>query len=288
MEKTAITAVSGQLGRAIAQKFIATHGTENLIGIARTPQKAKDLGIPVRKADYNNRREFDSALKGIEILLMISSMDHPQNRIQQHRNIIEAAKANGVKKIVYTSIIGDPDNNDFSPVVRSNRQTEEDIQTSGLQWVIGRNGIYIDPDLEYIEQYIADGAIINSAGDGLCAYTSRNELAEAYIHMLTEEELNGQIYNLVGNPISQSQLAEYINRAFNTQLEYKAISVEEFRNNRIKDLGELLGTIIGGIYEGIKMGAFNVKSDFEKAAHRPHKSVPEMIEEYKRKQTLNI
>lgn len=282
MEKTAITAVSGQLGRAIAQKLIATHGTENLIGIARTPQKAKDLEIPVRKADYNNRREFDSALKGIDILLLISSMDHPQNRIQQHRNIIGAAKANGVKKIVYTSIIGNPDNNGFSPVVRSNRQTEEDIQISGLQWVIGRNGLYIDPDLDYLDQYIAEGAIINSAGEGLCAYTSRSELADAYVNMLTEHEHNGHIYNLVGTPVSQFQLANYINQAFNTRLQYKVITVEAFRNNRIKYLGELMGTIIGGIYEGIKSGAFNVKSDFEKAAHRPHKSVPEMIEEYKR------
>ncbi|MGQ1890539.1 SDR family oxidoreductase [Thermophagus sp. OGC60D27] len=279
--KTAITAVSGQLGRAIANRLITETGKDNLIGIARTPPKANDIGIEIRKADYNNRKDFDEALKGIECLLLISSMDHPQNRIPQHRNIIEAAKARGVKKIVYTSIVGDPEKNGFSPVVKSNRQTEEDIKKSGIDWVIGRNGLYIDPDLEYIDQYIADGAIINSAGDGLCTYTSRGELAEAYAHLLTQEVHNGKTYHLVGNPISQAQLAKYINDAFNTQLTYKAISVEDFRNNRIKDLGQLVGTIIGGIYEGIREGAFNLKSDFEKAAQRPHKSVPEMIEAYK-------
>jgi len=43
-----------------------------------------------------------------------------------------------------------------------------------------------------------------------------------------------------------------------------------------------MGTISGGIYEGIRNGAFNVKSDFEQAAGRPHKSVPEMITGFKK------
>jgi NAD(P)H dehydrogenase (quinone) len=58
-------------------------------------------------------------------------------------------------------------------VVQSNRQTEADVRASGLAWVIGRNGIYIEPDVEYIDRYRAAGAVANCAGDGRCGYTTR-------------------------------------------------------------------------------------------------------------------
>jgi NAD(P)H dehydrogenase (quinone) len=207
-------------------------------------------------------------------------MDHPDKRIQQHRNIIEAAKENGVKKIVYTSIIGSEEGNAFSPIVASNRQTEEDIRNSGLQWAIGRNGIYIEPDLKYIETYKKEGGIINSAADGKCGYTSRKELAYAYFKLLTDDNLTGKTYALFGEPITQSQLTHAINKAFNLNLKYTSISIEEYTKQRKDELGEFLGTVIGGIYEGIRTGKFDGNSDFSKVAQRPHKSIDEMINEY--------
>ncbi len=281
--KIAVTSVSGHLGASIAKALIQEIGRENVIGIARTPEKAKHLGVEVRKGDYNSREDFDVALKGVDKVLLVSGMDQPQKRIQQHRNVIEAARLNGVQKIVYTSIVGDEENTAFSPVVKSNRQTEEDVRNSGLQWIIGRNGIYIEPDLEYIDTYVEEGGITNCAGDGKCAYTSREELGFAYAQLLLNEELNGQTLNLVGEAITQTQLAEYINQVYKTNLKYATVSVEEYKKERQAALGEFLGTIISGIYEGIANGANEVVSDFEKAAGRPHKSPLAMIGNYHKK-----
>ncbi|QXP79501.1 MULTISPECIES: SDR family oxidoreductase [Winogradskyella] len=278
--KIAVTSASGHLGSEIVKALLKATKKEQVIAIARTPEKAKHLGVEVRNGDYNNREDFNTALKGIDIVLLVSGMDDPQKRIQQHRNVIEAAKQNGVQKIVYTSIIGAEENNAFSPVVQSNRQTEEDIRNSGLQWVIGRNGIYIEPDLEYIDTYIKEDGIRNSADQGKCNYTSREELGYAYSKMLLEEKHNGNIYNLVGEAISQKELATYINQVYNTNLIYNSVSVETYRADRIAELGEFLGTIIAGIYEGIKNGANDVPSDYEKAAGRVHKSALKLIETY--------
>ncbi|MEP2026343.1 NAD(P)H-binding protein, partial [Reichenbachiella sp.] len=98
--KIAVTSASGQLGAAIVKQLIKEIGSNYVVGIARTPENAKHLGIEIRKGDYNNREQFDEALKGIDTVLLVSGMDAPEKRIQQHRNVIEAAKANGVKKIV--------------------------------------------------------------------------------------------------------------------------------------------------------------------------------------------
>ena len=280
--KIAVTTASGQLGSVIINQLINEIGPANVIGIARTPEKVEYLGIEIRKGDYNNRQEFDIALKGIETVLIVSGMDDPQKRIHQHRNIIEAAKGNGVRKIVYTSIIGDKEETAFSPVIQSNRQTEQDIKNSGLDWAIGRNGLYIEADLEYIDNYIKQGEITNCAGDRKCAYTNRKELAFAYTRMLLEDKHNGHTYKLIGEPVTQTQLAEYINQVYDTNLIYRSVSVDDYLKERKAELGDFMGTIIGGIYEGIRNGAFNVQSDFEKAAGRSHKSVLKIISEFKK------
>ena len=279
--KIAVTSASGQLGSAIVKQLIKEIGGKNVVGVARTPEKAKHLGVDIRKGDYNSRQQFDEALKGMDAVLLLSGMDDPQKRIQQHRNVIEAAKANGVKKIVYTSIVGDETKTAFSPVVQSNRQTEADVRESGLQWVIGRNGIYIEPDLEYLDHYFEAGEIRNCASDGSCAYTSREELAYAYAQMITGEQHNGKTYNLVGEPITQTELANLINQVYGTDLKYNAVSVDDYARERKAELGEFIGTIIAGIYEGIKNGANAVPSAFEKATGRPHMTPLAMIAAFK-------
>jgi NAD(P)H dehydrogenase (quinone) len=280
--KIAVTSASGHLGTSIVKHLIAEIGTENVVGIARTPAKAEHLGVEIRKGDYNNREEFDAALIGIDAVLLVSGMDEPQKRIIQHRNVIEAAKANGVNKIVYTSIIGAEENNAFSPIVQTNRQTERDVQASGLEWVIGRNGIYIEPDLEYIDTYIKEGEIRNCAGEGKCTYTSREELGYSYAKMLIEEKHNGNIYNLVGEGITQSELAAYINQVYGTNLVFNSVSVESYLAERKAELGDFIGTVIAGIYEGIKGGANDVSSDFEKATGRKHLSALDLIKAFKK------
>lgn len=268
----AVTAASGHLGAEIVKATSALVGPDGVVGIARSPAKAAGLGVEIRAGDYQDKAQFEKALQDVETVLLVSGMDAPEKRIHQHRNVIEAAVSSGVRKIVYTSVQGPESGTAFSPVVESNRQTEQDVRNSGLEWVIGRNGIYIEPDVEYIETYKSKGEIANCAGDGKCGYTTRSELACAYARMLTEPKHNSSTYDLHGEPITQQQLAEYFNGAFGTELVYRPMSVEDYRNERVAELGEFIGTVIAGIYEGIRRGYYDNPGDFEAAADRPHQS----------------
>lgn len=268
----AVTAVSGQLGQEIARKLIERTDHASVIGLARTPGNATALGIEVRPGDYDQPDALRTSLAGVDALVLVSGMAPPEDRIGQHRNVIEAAKAAGVAKIVYTSIQGPEVGTAFSPVVQSNRQTEADIRASGLDWAIGRNGIYIEPDVEYIDSYRAKGEIANSAGDGKCGYTTRSELAHAYAALLTRDELNGQTFDLNGTPITQAELTQYMNAAYGTELTYRSMSAEDYVADRTAELGDFIGPIIGGIYDGIRRGAFDAPGDYEAATGRPHQS----------------
>jgi len=269
---TAVTAATGHLGAAIVNATTKLLGRENVIAITRSPLKAQALGVQVRKGDYNDGVEFERALEGVDRMLLVSGMDAPERRIEQHRNVIGAAVVAGVKKIVYSSVQGAEEGNAFSPIIKSNRQTEEDIRTSGLDWAIGRNGIYIEPDVEYIDSYKEHGEIANCAGEGRCGYTSRPELAFAYARLLSEPSLEGNTYNLHGEPITQKELTSYLNDSFGTSLSYRSMSVGEYREERVAELGEFLGNIIAGIYDGILDGHLDNPSDYETAAGRRHQS----------------
>lgn len=268
----AVTAASGQLGAAIVGACKALVGSENVIALARTPGNAQGLGVEVRAGDYANPVTLQTSLDGIDAVLLVSGNDAPEKRIGQHRTVIAAAQAAGVSRIVYTSVQGAEEDSAFSPVIQSNRQTEDDVRNSGLEWVVGRNGIYVEPDIEYLETYKKNGEVANCAGDGRCGYTTRPELAYAYARMLTDAKHQGHTYNLHGDTLTQTQLVEYLNRAYGTQLVYRAMSVEEFRAERIAELGEFIGTIIAGIYQGIRDGALDNPSDFSAAAGRAHQS----------------
>ncbi len=268
--KIGVNSASGQLGQAIIEALLANHPAHEVVALARTPAKVKLKDIESRAADYTDRPGLEASFQGLDAILLVSANGAPEPRVQMHRNVNEAALAAGVKKLVYTSIMGETQWAGFSPVVKSNRQTEEDLKASGLEWSIGRNGIYIEPDIEYQPEYAKAGKVRNCAGEGACAYTTRDELAYAYTQMLDNADANGNTYNLCGSTLTQQELTNHLNRVFGTSLSYEAMSYEAYVAERNEALGGYMGEIIAGIYQAISLGQFDKPSDYEQAAGRPH------------------
>jgi NAD(P)H dehydrogenase (quinone) len=103
----AITGATGQLGQHVIEQLLKTVPADQIVAIVRNPAKADALsqqGIQVRQADYTDQTALTSALQGVEKLLLISSSEVGQ-RTPQHLNVINAAKAAGVKFIAYTSLL---------------------------------------------------------------------------------------------------------------------------------------------------------------------------------------
>jgi NAD(P)H dehydrogenase (quinone) len=89
----AVTAASGNLGAEVVKAAIERVEKQNVVGLARTPAKAASLDIEIRPGDYDSRKELENSLRGIDSVLLVSGMASPDERIEQHRNVIEAAKS---------------------------------------------------------------------------------------------------------------------------------------------------------------------------------------------------
>ncbi len=103
----ALTGATGQLGHYVLQDLLKTVPAGQIVAIVRNPAKAQTLsqqGVVVRQADYSDEAALTAALQGVDKLLLISSSEVGQRAVQ-HRNVINAAKAAGVKFIAYTSLL---------------------------------------------------------------------------------------------------------------------------------------------------------------------------------------
>ena len=188
----AITGATGHLGR-LAIAALKARGA-NPVALARDPAKAADLGVEVRAFDYT--APDPAALTGIDTLVLISSNDFT-DRAGQHQKAIAAAKAAGVKRLLYTSIL----KGDASPMIlaQDHIATEAAIRASGIPATILRNGWYTENFTGALGAAVAHGAMIGAASEGRVNSAARKDYAEAIAVTALDASHTGKVYELAGD-----------------------------------------------------------------------------------------
>ena len=195
----AITGATGQLGQHVFANLLNTTAANQLVAVVRNPAKAEALsqkGVVVRQADYGDEAALTKALQGVDKLLIISSSEVGQ-RAPQHRNIINAAKAAGVKFIAYTSLL----HADTSPLGLADEHvaTEKMLADSGIPYALLRNGWYTENYLASAPAALEHGVFIGAAGEGKIASATRADYAAAAARVIAEDGHAGKVYELAGD-----------------------------------------------------------------------------------------
>ena len=137
----AVSGASGKLGRMVLRE-LARLTDRPVLALSRTPEP---FGTTGRYADFDRPESLAGAFAGVTRLVLISTdaLGGDGRRVRQHRDAIDAARAAGVRHIVYTSILH-ATTSPLSSMVADHAETERALTASGLGHTVLRNAFYDD------------------------------------------------------------------------------------------------------------------------------------------------
>ncbi len=167
-----VTGATGQLGRAIVESLVERVPASQVGASVRDPAKASALaalGVRVRRGDFDDPASLAHAFEGATQVLIVSSnaSAYGGDPLAQHRSAIEAARAAGARRIVYTSHMAASSASLFPPML-DHVATEEMLRESGLAWTALRNGFYASSGMMFIGDALKTGALGRCSKNG-CA-----------------------------------------------------------------------------------------------------------------------
>jgi NAD(P)H dehydrogenase (quinone) len=267
-----ITGATGQLGRLVVEQLIAA-GTPpaQIVATGRDTDKLTPLareGVTVRRADFADPSTLTDAFVGAETLLLVSTATVGQ-RFDNHRHAIDAARAAGVSLIVYTSIV-----NASTAQMRlaaEHRRTEEYLRTSGLPFVILRNGWYLENYTDQLATISQHHALGGSARDGRVSAASRRDYAAAAVAVLTQQGHTGGTYELGGAAFTLSELAATLSEVLGTDIAYRDMPVRDYTDMLIgAGLPAEMAAVLADADDGLARGELYTDStDLHSLIGRP-------------------
>lgn len=203
MGKLLLTGVDGNLGGFAAEELLKLEPKENLIFCGYNPDSLKkyaDMGIETHVTNFNNPDGLKEALQNAEVVALISMPFVGVKRQNAHKNCVDAAKAAGVRQIVYTSLVNADDETNPSVEKKDHIYTEKYIQEQGLDYQFMRNSQYAEAMVtNYFTYAKMNAPLTNSQGDGLMAYISRKDCAKAVAYALhRSNEFSKKVWNING------------------------------------------------------------------------------------------
>jgi NAD(P)H dehydrogenase (quinone) len=268
MSKILVTGVTGQLGKAVIELLINKTQKSNLAILTREASKVQNLneqGVEVRIGDYNDENSLVTAFEGIDKLYFVSSNDI-SNRLQQHQNVVNAAKKAGVKHIIYTSFQRKNETSD-SPIAfiaESHLKTEQWIKESGIAYTFLQNSIYTDIVPMFLgEQVLETGTVFFPAGDGKVSFALRQDMAEASVAILTNEGHENKSYDFnTEETVTFQEIADILSEISGKPINYVSPTQEVYIET-LSSAGvpmEYVG-MFAGFAEAFKQNEFNKTSN---------------------------
>jgi len=265
----AVTGSTGHLGRLIIERLLGRVDADQIVAVARSPEKAADLaakGVPVRRGDYEDLASLAAAFENVDVLMFISNTDVTR-RLPQHQNVIDAAKKARVGRVVYTSFVA-LEHDD--PLAASHFATEQSLKESGLICTILRDNFYMDAYVVEVQIAMKTGTYRSPSGEAGAAFVSRADIARAAAVVLTTGGHAGRVYHMTGpsvitpadfaavasalgsrpvvyEPISWEELADdYRGRGMSEELVSLSIMLEKIiASNTLADVSDDIGRLTG-------------------------------------------
>ena len=280
-----VTGATGHLGAAAIDKLLKEGvSASQIVALVRDINKAENLkskNINIRLGEYDNYASLKAATKDIDKILFISSSDMYNDRLVQHKNLIDAAVENNVKYIVYTGIdIRDYETTVIPHVTQIHKDTIAYLNTKNIPRTILGNTLYADVIPMFIGDDVLETGIYFPAGLGRSPFLSREEMAAVAAKVITTDGHVGKEYYISSDmSYSFEDLAAMISEATGKSVRYHQPNREDYIATLQRNgVGAEMAAFLAGFGTSISLGELDTnRSDFERIMGRKPESLQSFI-----------
>jgi uncharacterized protein YbjT (DUF2867 family) len=226
----AITGATGRLGRRVVDRLAAAGVAQRLV--VRDPSRAPEVvNAETVRAEFGDAGAVRKALDGVEVALMVSAGESV-DRVDRHRSFVDAARAAGVRHLVYTSFFGASPRATFT-LVRDHWATEQHIRDSGMAFTFLRDNLYAD----FVPLMMDDeGVIRGPAGDGRAAIVAQDDIADVAAAVLRDPDAHaGGVYDMTGpQSLTMTEIAAIASEALGRRVRFHNETIDEAYASRAK------------------------------------------------------
>lgn len=281
-----VSGANGQFGGSVIRNIIAAGRARDLAVGTRDVNSAfarelKDKGVSVREADYRRPELMRSALQGVAKALFIPTYDPNSERLQQNLNALDAARAAGVKHVVYASFL----RAELALVEHSrlvHYPTEQAIRASGLGFTLLRHALYADILVGDLQATLGSGLLRRPSGTARCAYIAREDLGFSAAQVLLRDEPSGRVYTeTMEQTWSGDEVASLMSEVFGKPVRFAPVPAADWPRYMTENWGvppELSKSTVGTM-QAVEAGEFDVVSpDYREIAGRPARTMQQFLE----------
>ena len=270
-----VTGAAGRLGRGVVEKLLDRLPAERIVASVRDPAKASALaerGVHIRAGDFAEPDGLAAAFAGAEQVLVISVDKLGETALGLHRTAIQAARAAGARRVLYTSHMGARKDSPFAPA-SDHAASEGFLAEGGAPFTSLRHGFYAESALHLIGQGFEAGEI-RAPEDGPVSWTARADLAEADAILLAEEgRLDGITPPLTApEAFTMSDLAAIASEVTGRQIKRVTVSDDEWLSTKVAQGAPApMADMLLGMYRAARRGDFAAVDPTLEAllGHRP-------------------
>jgi uncharacterized protein YbjT (DUF2867 family) len=215
--KVLVTGSTGYVGHYVVKALL--EAGHSVVSVSRDAAKSKAASgakleifgnVEYRMGDVSNGNGLREAMNGVEAVVHLVGIIAEKGlqtfarvHVDGTRNVLEAAKAAGIKRYVHMSALG-ASANAVSGYSSSKFQAEELVRASNLDWTIFRPSLVFGVGDDFfghvLKNLVSQAPIVPQIGDGMFLFRPIwvGDVAQCFVQALAKPDTIGKIFDLVG------------------------------------------------------------------------------------------
>ena len=215
---TLVTGGTGTVGSEVVRQ-LAARG-EDVRVLVRSEEKGKGLPAGARGVvgDLDDRQSLDRAMQGVDKLFLLTPLSETET--QEGINAVEAAKAAGIRHIVFMSV-HNVEKCPEAPHFKSKIDIQAAIEKSGIPYTYIMPNNFYQNDVWFKQAMLDYGVYPQPFGDKGLSRVDTRDIAEAVVNALMQPGHAGTRYALVGpDVLTAKQTASIWGKALGKEITY--------------------------------------------------------------------